>query len=481
MLRRFVTQWSRTLDVEFAPRTESSRALVRCELDVTLGDSYALTSAAGTIEIRAGTAQSLQWALLTLEQLIVPLDVGDEDVEVPELTIVDKPRFVWRGAHLDVARHFFDVDSVCRFIDLAARHKLNIVHLHLNDDQGWRLEIPQWPRLTIVGSIRHSSPRGHDSDGVADHVEHRGFYSAQDVAAIVQFARERFVTIVPEIDMPGHVQAVLAAYPEFANVQSPVAVRERWGISRHVLNLEEATLSFADDVLRYVGELFPGPYVHIGGDECPSDEWATSERAHERMRELNIASLDQVQSLFTDRFAATVRSLPVVERGDTNESRRRAIAWDEVLDAGVHSDVIIGAWRHSSEGARAARLGHHVVMAPMQFTYFDWPQSDDAREPVALTKPPWPTTLEKAYRFSVIPPGLEEQFHERILGAQAQHWSEYISTLEHLEYMAYPRLCAFSETVWGTSESFDAFRERLVVHLRRLDALGVHYRALDES
>jgi hexosaminidase len=415
---------------------------------------------------------------VTLDQLLGATRDEDE-LSVVELEITDSPQFVWRGAHLDVARHFFSVETVCRFMDLLAAHKLNILHLHLNDDQGWRLEIPSWPKLCTVGSRRNSSPLGHESDGVGDGVTHEGFYNADDVGTLIAYARERFITIVPEIDMPGHVQAILAAYSQFATSHEPLEVRERWGISSHVMNLQEPTLAFAEEILAYVGQLFPGPYVHIGGDECPRDEWAESESTRQRMNELGIVELDEVQGYFTNRFANAVAAIDLVDTGPTNERRRRAVAWDEVLDSSVPSDVIITAWRHSSEAVRAAKRGHHVVMAPMQFTYFDWPQSESPAEPVALTKPPWPTTLEKVYKFSVIPPGLEDSLHSHILGAQAQHWSEYIATREHLEYMALPRLCAFAEVLWGTKEPFEQFYERLGAHLERLGALGFNYRRLD--
>ena len=484
LVERFANRWSRGLgwDLEFV---DDSPALMSCRLDHTLGDRYRITTTLDCIEMVAGTLESLQWALYTCEQMFPPEIFDDEfigdiyEFMIPSLDIEDFPQFRWRGVHLDVARHFYDVAQVARFVDLLAMHKFNILHLHLSDDQGWRLEIPAWPKLTSVGSKRSSSPQGHESGGVDDGVVHQGYFSADDIASLVAYAQERFITIVPEIDMPGHVQAALSAYPKLSNTKDHLTVATRWGISRHIFNVDESTFSFAEDIVRYLTHIFPGPYVHIGGDECPVDEWENSDRVTARMSDLNVSRVAELQSVFTTRLHNVVVSSALADRGPLHETARRTLAWDEVLDGEAPRDLIIVAWRHSSEGARAARLGHDVVMAPMQFTYFDWPQSTNPDEPVALMQPPYPTSLEKVYKFKVIPPGLEDEFVPRILGAQAQHWTEYIGTVAHLEYMAFPRLCAFSEVVWGSAGEFDEFHARLTRHVIRLAALGVNFRRLD--
>ncbi len=424
------------------------------------------------VTIDAASPVGVAHALAVLRQLgpdqLWSIGATLERIELPRLFIEDGPRFAWRGVHLDVARHFFDVASVCRLIDQLAAHRLNRLHLHLNDDQGWRVDVPQWPRLRDVASTRRSSPLGHEVDGLDDGVTHGGCYSADDLEEIRQHALSRFVTIVPEIDLPGHAQAVIAAYPDLGNVDRPVEVWTRWGISEHVLNVGEGALAFAEAVVRYVAGRFPGSPVHIGGDECPTTEWEHSELAQAVMAEHGLRDERQLQGLFTSRLAAALRA-------DGHE----VIAWDEVMDAHADEDVVICAWRHSSRGRLAAEAGHDVVMAPMQFLYFDWLSSDAPDEPVAQAPPPAVTTWEKVYRFSVIPPGLDERHWHHVRGAQAQLWSEYIATREHLDYMAFPRTAVFAEVAWGTPETLELFRPRLERHLERLKAMGVHYRALD--
>lgn len=425
--------------------------------------------------ISARTAAGVSYALATLRQL-APLEVWGTvprqavSLELPRVEIKDGPAFAWRGVHLDVARHFWSVADVCRFIDLIAVHRLNKLHLHLNDDQGWRVAIPSWPRLTQVGSRRRSSPLGHEDDGVDDDRVHEGFYSADDLEDIRQHADSRCVQVIPEIDLPGHAQAAIAAYPQLGNTDKQLEVWTRWGISEHVLNPGREALAFAGDVVEYVAGLFPGSPVHIGGDECLVDEWRQSPVAQEVMSENGFVDERSLQGLFTNRMSAVLRP-----------EGHEAVAWDEVLDADVPEGTLIMAWRRPSKGVEAAERGFDVVMAPMNFTYFDWRNSDAASEPVSVAPVPFVTPWEKVYRFSVYPPGLREGLRHHVRGAQAQLWTEYISTRDHLDYMAFPRLCAFSEVVWGTHGALKDFRERLEIHLGRLGSLGVSYRPLDPS
>lgn len=427
------------------------------------------------VTIDASAPSGLSYGLSVLRQLGPTSLFGSatsptEDIALPRVFIEDVPRYSWRGVHLDVARHFFDVATVCRLIDQIAVHRLNHLHLHLNDDQGWRIEIPSWPLLTKIGAQRRSSPTGHESDGLDDNVAHGGFFNADDIAAIREHARRRCVRIVPEIDLPGHAQAALAAYPSLGNTDERLEVWTRWGISEHVLNVSQEALQFADDVVQYVASLFPDSPVHIGGDECPTVEWSESEAARAVMALQGFDDVAQLQGLFTTRLTELLLA-------DGHE----VIAWDEVMDAGVAHGVVIAAWRSSSKAVQAARAGLDVIMAPMQFLYFDWLNSDDGDEPVALAPLPYFTPWEKVYRFSVIPPGLEESLHHHVRGAQAQLWTEYIATRDHLDYMAFPRICAFSEVVWGTQTTEEEFRERLSSHLHRLEKMGVRYRPLDGS
>ena len=425
------------------------------------------------IEITAGDAAGFSYALTALRQLgptrLWSRTPGElESWTLGAVDLRDAPSFSWRGVHLDVARHFFDVATVLRLIDLMSMHRLNRLHLHLNDDQGWRIEVPQWPDLTAVGAWRRASPVGHEYDDVRDDVPHGGFYDANDVAAIVAHARRRHVQVVPEIDLPGHAQAVLAAYPHLGNTGEPLEVWTHWGISHHVLNAETATLDFAEEVVTYVAGLFPESPVHIGGDECPSTQWGRSDAAREVMRRHGFDDPGQLQGLFTERLARSLRG-----------GGREVLAWDEVLDAEVVGGTTICAWRSAHKAVEAAERGHDVIMAPMQHLYFDWLSSDSPDEPVAVAPWPYVTTWEKVYGVTLIPDELDPRYHHRIRGAQAQLWTEYIDSVARLDYMAFPRLCAFSEVVWGTNDSLEEFRPRLERHLRRLDAMGVAYRALD--
>jgi len=425
--------------------------------------------------VEAGDPEGLAAALATLRQLlpdaVYAAGGSSGPIELPRCRITDAPRFAWRGAHLDVARHFFDVEVVCRFIEHLGAHKFNRLHLHLNDDQGWRVELPRWPALTTVGAWRRSSPVGRIGEHADDGIPHGGFYRAEDLERLRACAERYAITLVPEIDLPGHAQAVVAAYPHLGCHPDgpPVEVRTEWGISTEVLAPSPAALDFAAEVVVAVAELFPGSPVHIGGDECPTVAWEQSEVGAEAMAAHGLREARELQGLFTTRLAETL-----AERG------RPCIAWDEVLDANPPPDLIIAAWRHVLLGILAARAGHRVIMAPMEFTYLDWANTEDPSEPMAILPPPFATPWEKVYAFDPIPSELEEEFHGAILGTQAQLWTEYISTEEHLNYMAYPRLVAFSEVAWGTTTTVAHFRPRLRRHLARLEAMGIGFRPLEE-
>jgi len=452
-------------DIEVCFVDDGPTDLAVVEVTTMESESYCLVVDETGISIRAKSSRGLANGLSTLAQLLAKST--NNGAVLGHLTIDDSPRFSWRGVHLDIARHFFGPNEITRLIDLMWLHRLNTLHLHLNDDQGWRLEIPRWPRLAEVASRRDSSPLGHVTEEVDNGIAHGGLLTLDDARDLVAYALARGVDIVPEIDLPGHAQAVIAAYPELGSGES-AQVWTRWGISERVLNVDEPALRFAEEVLETVMSVFPGPFVHIGGDECPTIEWERDERAARVMAERGFTSARQLQGLFTDREATALRA-----------GGRRAVAWDEVLDASVPSDVVIAAWRHVSLGRRAAEAGYDVMMAAMEHLYFDWPNAEDPNEPLALLPSPFATPWEKVYAFNVMPPGLDPALAHHILGAQAQLWTEYIATVEHLDYMAFPRLCAFSEVAWGTSGDADEFRHRLEQHVQLLDLIGVNYRRLD--
>jgi hexosaminidase len=447
-----------------------------CDIEILrlpeLEDEGYQISVSECTRVEASSEAGVAYALTTLRQLGPDVLWSNTPQELDELVlplaiIQDAPAFAWRGGHLDVSRHFFGVEVILRFIDLLAAHRLNHLHLHLNDDQGWRVEIPSWPLLTEIGASRRSSPVGNQGEGVDDHVSYGGFFTADDLRTIREHAARRFIQIVPEIDLPGHSQAAIAAYPELGNLSERLEVWTNWGISEHVLNVSAEAIQFAVDAVLYVASLFPESPVHIGGDECPTGEWASSPAALAVMSEHGFRDVRQLQGLFTKATSAALQ-----------HAGHEVEAWDDVLDAEVLPGTVIVAWRSSSKAIEGAERGFDVIMAPMQFLYLDWLNSDDPSEPIALAPVPHVTTWERVYGFSVIPPGLHPDLDHHIRGAQAQLWTEYIATREHLDYMAFPRLSAFSEVVWGTATNVDEFRLRLRAHLGRLDAMGVAYRAV---
>ncbi|WP_235856983.1 beta-N-acetylhexosaminidase [Occultella glacieicola] len=454
---------------------ESPGATIALRIDPAVsrdGEGYRITVTPERADLVGASEDGLARGLQALRQLLPPhalrrSPVGGE-VSIACCLVEDAPRFGWRGVHLDVARHFMPREFVLRFIDLAALHRLNVVHLHLTDDQGWRLDVPSWPLLAERASWRAETVIGrHGHDAGFDGTPHGGFYSADDVREIVEFARRRRVTIVPEVDLPGHVQSVLAAYPELGNNGDPVEVRTTWGISDHVLAPTEAALRFARDVLDVVVDLFPSPWIHIGGDEVPRTQWRASPAAAERATGLGLASVDELQSWF----------LREVHRHVTAHGRS-VVGWDEVLeDGGMPSDTVVMSWRGVEPGLHALERAHDVVMCPKWTTYLDYASSDDEDEPLA---PRRTITLEDIAAWEPVPPEADG-LTGRILGVQGQLWTEYMPTPREVEYMAFPRLAAIAEAGWSSAERRGAVAlpERIPYHLRRLDALGVNYRPPD--
>ncbi|WP_245665731.1 beta-N-acetylhexosaminidase [Actinoplanes subtropicus] len=417
-------------------------------------EGYALSTAPHGVVLAGGSPAGVFYGAQTLRQLL--FDGG----EPPLGRIVDAPRFRWRGVMLDVARHFMPVPDVLRFIDLAAFHKLNVLHLHLTDDQGWRIEVPGWERLTEVGAWRSSTMLGARVHARYDGQPHGGYYTADDLRRIVAYAAERFVTVVPEVDMPGHLQAAVAAYPELGNGWSG-PVRQSWGISTHVLNMSDRALSFCRDVLAHVCSIFPSELIGIGGDECPVDEWVGSPD----LARLGLAGPSDVQPWFTARMASFLASLG-----------RRVYGWDELLTRGAPPSAVIAAWRGPLPTTVAARAGYDVVACPDISCYLDYRQSDDPGEPTPVGTL---LTLADVYAFDPIPPDLTATEAAHIQGAQANVWTEHMESPRRVDYMTYPRLCAFAEAVWsGPERDYPAFLERLEPHLRHLDTLGVNYRPL---
>jgi hexosaminidase len=431
-------------------------------------EGYRLTVDATGVTVEADGDAGVFYAEQTLRQLLPPGSLREAGVSgtfpLPHVQITDAPRFRWRGVLLDVARHFLPKREVLRFLDLMAFHKLNVLHWHLTEDQGWRIEIKRYPELTEVGSWRRET--------IGDGTPHGGFYTQDDIREIVAYAAERHITVVPEIDIPGHSTAAIAAYPWLGNqdVPSAAAPREVWtefGIATTVLNVEDATVEFYKNVMDEVCDLFPGEYVCLGGDECPKDEWKASARAQERKAELGLATEEDLQAWFLHQVSAHVAA-----------KGRKLLGWDEILEGELFPGTIVSSWRGTEGAVEAARRGHDTLTSPYTWVYFDYRQSGQEGEPGA----PWaaPTTLEHAYGFEPVPADMPAENAHRVIGSEATLWSEYMPSPRIVDYQAFPRLAAFCETVWSAPErDFAEFRGRLVKHLERLDALGVEYRPLD--
>ncbi|MFD8934424.1 beta-N-acetylhexosaminidase [Streptomyces sp. NPDC059578] len=432
-------------------------------------EAYRLTVTPSGVLAEASAHPGAFYAAQSLVQLLPPAVYRSAGaplpLRLPAVTVADAPRFGWRGTLIDVARHFLPKREVLRYLDLMALHKINVLHLHLTDDQGWRIEIKRYPALTETGGWRKGSTVGSSRHGRHEDRPHGGFYTQDDIREIVAYAAERAITVVPEIDLPGHTQAAIAAYPELGNGDGPVEVRTAWGPGEHVLNAEESTLAFFRNVFDEVLELFDSRYVCIGGDECVKTEWRSDARVQQRMRERGLADEDALQSWFVRHFDEYLTA-----RG------RALLGWDEILDGGLADGATVMSWRGTGGAVAAARAGHDVIACPLTDVYFDYRQSDDPDEPIPVG---CVIGLADAYAFEPVPEGLSLSETGHVLGGQAQLWTEPVDGPRALDYLAFPRLAAFAEAVWTRGpRDYAEFEPRLVHHLARLDALGVEYRPL---
>jgi len=421
------------------------------------------------VRIVGGDAAGVFYGCQALLQLLPPSVyrqgfVADAQWSAPAVSIADAPRFRWRGTMLDVSRHFLAKREVLRFIDLMAVHRLNTLHFHLTDDQGWRVEILRYPRLTSVGGWRHESQvgakRGADTDGRP----HGGYYTQDDIREIVAYAAARHIAVVPEIDLPGHSQAAIAAYPELGvKPDQRLDVWTRWGINHNVLNGEESTIEFYQGVLDELMGLFPGELIGLGGDECPKDEWENDARTQQLIRERGLGDEKGLQAWIIGSLAAHVAA-----RG------RRVYGWDEMLEGPLRQDTVIASWRGMTGAVTAVKRGFEVVSCPDHTVYLDYRQSEGPDEPIPVAIP---LTVEDTYRFEPVPEGVTEEQAALVLGGQANVWTEHIDSARMIDFYVFPRLCAVAEALWTEGERhFAEFRVRLDEHLARLDALGVEYR-----
>ncbi|MEU6506532.1 beta-N-acetylhexosaminidase [Streptomyces sp. NPDC046942] len=440
-------------------------------------EGYRLVTDEQPLRIEGGGPAGVFWGAQTLRQLLgadafrrAPLR-PDGPWELPALAVEDTPRFRWRGLLLDVARHFMPKEGVLRYLDLMAVHKLNVFHFHLTDDQGWRIEIRRYPKLTETASWRTRSKFGHRASPLWDARPHGGYYTQDDIREIVAYAAERHITVVPEIDVPGHSQAAIAAYPELGNTDvidtTALTVWDNWGISANVLAPTDTVLRFYEGVFEEILELFPSQFVHVGGDECRKEQWTESVAAKTRIADLGLDGEDGLQSWFIGHFDAWLSA-----RG------RRLIGWDEILEGGLAKGAAVSSWRGYGGGIAAARAGHDVVMCPEQYVYLDHRQAPGEDEPVPIG---FVRTLEDVYRFEPVPDGLTEAEARHVLGTQANVWTEVLEDTARVDYQTFPRLAAFAEVAWSPlpppgERDFAGFEARMAAHYARLDALGVAYR-----
>lgn len=420
------------------------------------------------IQIESNSGAGLFYGVQTLLQLIPE---KDRPKKIAAVDIIDYPRFPYRGLHLDVGRHFFPTTFVKQYIDWLAFHKFNYFHWHLTEDQGWRVEIKKYPKLQEIASQRKETLIGHaGTPETFDGQPYGGFYTQEEIKDIVQYASDRFVTIIPEIEMPGHSLAALSAYPALGCTGGPYDAATKWGVFPDVFCAgKEETFEFLQNVLDEVFALFPGPYVHVGGDECPKDRWKTCPNCQRRIKSEKLGDEHELQSYFIQRMEKFL-----------NAKGKKLIGWDEILEGGLAPNATVMSWRGEAGGIAAAKQNHQVIMTPGDWCYFDHYQDTSKTEPLAIGGF---TPVSQVYAYEPVPAILTPQEATFILGAQANLWTEYITTPEHAAYMVYPRACALAEVVWSPklSRDYADFLVRMKTHLPRLKAMGINYAQQIES
>ncbi|KEQ28627.1 beta-N-acetylhexosaminidase [Pedobacter antarcticus] len=427
-------------------------------------DQYQLQVQPKVIHIRGNSAKAVFYGVQTLIQLFPPVDSAE--ISIPAVEIIDYPRFKYRGMHLDVSRHFFDITFVKQYIDYLALHKLNYFHWHLTDDHGWRIAIDQYPKLTEVGAWRDGTIIGLYPGTGNDGIRYGGFYTKDEIKEVIRYAEDRYITVVPEIEMPGHAMSILAAYPEFGtNPGTKTRVAQTWGIFNkfnNVLQPTDQTFKFLENVLGEVIELFPGPYIHIGGDECAKIWWKQSALSNRIVQQNGLKDMNGLQSYFVNRISKYLAS-----------KGKKMIGWDEILDGGLAPDAIVMSWRGEAGGIAAAKKKHQVIMTPEMKTYFNHAQflKEDSLTAAKLT------TLETVYNYDPIPVGLNPADAAYIIGGQGNLWSEYISNPAKAEYQLFPRLDALSEVLWSPKEqrNYTDFQLRLKTQLKRYELMEINF------
>jgi hexosaminidase len=483
---------SQNLNTSIAFQSGSSAAAIQLKLDTSIleDEGYTVSVTSQKIIVAGKTAKGVFYGIQTLRQLLPTAKVSTKNFTIPAVKIQDYPRFSYRGMHLDVGRHIFPLDFIKKYIDLIAMHKMNTFHWHLTEDQGWRIEIKKYPKLTEIGSKRYGTIKGrfHKEAG-NDETEYGGFYTQEEIKEVVKYAKERHVSIIPEIELPGHASAAIASYPFLScfpneptfvtnNMGSkagklaqangtPKIVQETWGVFDDVFCAgNEKTFEFLENVLNEVIPLFPSEYIHIGGDECPKSNWKRCSNCQKRIQENQLADEHELQSYFIQRIEKYL-----------NAKGKKIIGWDEILEGGLAPNATVMSWRGEKGGIEAAKQHHDVIMTPGTHCYFDKYQvdtKDQAKEPLAIGGF---LSIEKVYNYNPIPDELAPDEKKHVLGAQGNVWTEYMKTTDYVEYMILPRMTALSEAVWSPFETknWNGFKARLNTMKLRYEALGLKY------
>lgn len=462
---------SEQLSLKTGSKTEAQIQILQ---DSTLkSESYTIEITPELISLSAGDAAGAFYGVQTLRQLL-PAQLEQAGLfkepvfSIPAVRITDSPKFQHRGMHLDVSRHFFGVDEIKTYIDMLALLKMNRFHWHLTDDQGWRIEIKKYPKLTLKGAFRPETLLGHynDTPQQFDNTQYGGFYTQEEIKTVVAYAQSKHITIIPEIEMPGHASAAISAYPELGCTREQIQVATSWGVFEDIFCPKPATFEFLQDVLDEVIALFPGEYIHIGGDEAPKARWENCSHCQGLIKAQELADEHELQSYFITKIEAYL-----------NSKGRQIIGWDEILEGGLAPNATVMSWRGTQGAVAAAKTGHQVILSPTSHAYFDYYQSNNPDEPLAIGGY---LPLKKVYGFSPYPTEMPEEDYQYVLGAQGNIWTEYMQDFKQVQYMAYPRTMAMSEVVWNgptaqLEQDYSDFLGRLEFLFDRLDILGINY------
>ena len=449
----------------------SSNAIV-CKINPALSnaEAYKLSVQKELIVVEAKTPKGIFYGMQTLRQLL-PFQIerpflSNTAWTVPCIEIEDEPRFGYRGLMLDVCRHFMPKEFVFKFIDMLAYHKMNTLHWHLTEDQGWRIEIKKYPRLTQIGAFRNRTLEGRYTTPEKrkwDNTRYGGFYTQEEIKEVVEYAQRRFITVIPEIEMPGHAIAALASYPELSCTGGPFEVEGLWGVFNDIFCPKEETFTFLENVLSEVIDLFPSEYIHIGGDEAPKIRWKNCAHCQDLMKREGLKDEHELQSYFIKRIEKFIES-----------KGKRIIGWDEILEGGLAPNATVMSWQGEAGGIEAAKQNHDVIMAPNSYFYLDYYQADPKTQPLSIGGfvPLW-----KVYSYNPMPSSLTPAEAKHILGVQGNIWTEYISDTAHVEYMAFPRGAAVAEIGWSpeSKRNYPDFKQRVIQQFKRYDGIGWNY------